>query len=67
MASAEKNTTRKIWEAPLDLSNFNIIVALLGGWISLFGLVSFLLKEQFYMSEARKSARLLSPSIEPLC
>ena len=45
---------RKIWEAPLDLSNFNIIVAVLGGWISLFGLVSFVLKERFYMSEARK-------------
>lgn len=43
-----------IWAAPLNLSDFNILVALLGGWISLFGLVSFLLKEHFYMSEARE-------------
>ncbi|POR30931.1 Na(+)/H(+) antiporter [Tolypocladium paradoxum] len=41
-----------IWAVPLQLSNFNIIVALLGGFISLFGLVSFLLKENFYLSEA---------------
>ncbi|KAI0479046.1 Sodium/hydrogen exchanger family-domain-containing protein [Xylariaceae sp. FL0804] len=36
----------------LDTSNFNIVVALLGGWISLFGLVSYLLKENYYLSEA---------------
>ncbi|KAI0518446.1 Sodium/hydrogen exchanger family-domain-containing protein [Xylaria bambusicola] len=36
----------------LDLSNFNIVVSVLGGWISLFGLVSYLLKENFYLSEA---------------
>ncbi|KAL2203391.1 sodium/hydrogen exchanger family protein [Sarocladium strictum] len=36
----------------LALTNFNIIVSLLGAWISLFGLVSFLLKETFYLSEA---------------
>ncbi|KAI1633927.1 Sodium/hydrogen exchanger family-domain-containing protein [Biscogniauxia mediterranea] len=33
-------------------TNFNIIVGVLGGWISLFGLVSYLLKENFYLSEA---------------
>lgn len=38
----------------LDLSNFNIVVSILGGWISLFGLVSYLLKENFYLSEARR-------------
>ena len=38
----------------LALTNFNIVVSVLGGWISLFGLVSYLLKENFYMSEARK-------------
>jgi hypothetical protein len=38
----------------LALTNFNIIVSLLGAWISLFGLVSFLLKETFYLSEARE-------------
>ncbi|KAI1471597.1 Sodium/hydrogen exchanger family-domain-containing protein [Daldinia caldariorum] len=33
-------------------TNFNIVVSVLGGWISLFGLVSYLLKENFYLSEA---------------
>ncbi|KAI0798799.1 Sodium/hydrogen exchanger family-domain-containing protein [Xylaria sp. FL0064] len=36
----------------LDISNFNIVVSILGGWVSLFGLVSYLLKENFYLSEA---------------
>ncbi|KAI1506557.1 Sodium/hydrogen exchanger family-domain-containing protein [Biscogniauxia marginata] len=36
----------------LALTNFNIIVGVLGGWISLFGLVSYLLKENYYLSEA---------------
>ncbi|KAI1428494.1 Sodium/hydrogen exchanger family-domain-containing protein [Xylaria sp. FL1777] len=36
----------------LDITNFNIVVSILGGWISLFGLVSYLLKENFYLSEA---------------
>lgn len=42
------------WAVPLQLSNFNIIVAILGGFVSLFGLVSYLLKENFYLSEARE-------------
>lgn len=44
-----------IWAIPLALTDFNVIVALLGGFISLFGLVSYLLKENYYLSEARKS------------
>ncbi|KAF9878570.1 sodium/hydrogen exchanger family protein [Colletotrichum karsti] len=36
----------------LAVTNFNIIVGVLGGWISLFGLVSFLCKEKYYLSEA---------------
>ncbi|KAH8888993.1 hypothetical protein GQ53DRAFT_825759 [Thozetella sp. PMI_491] len=36
----------------LALTNFNIVVAVLGGWISLYGLVSYLCKESFYLSEA---------------
>ena len=36
------------------VSNFNILVAFLGGFLSLFGLVSYLLKEHFYLSEACK-------------
>lgn len=38
----------------LSVSNFNIVCATLGGFITLFGLVSYLLKENFYLSEARK-------------
>ncbi|KAJ5807976.1 hypothetical protein N7474_009245 [Penicillium riverlandense] len=41
-----------IWAVPLHLSNFNIIVAVLGGFVSLFGLVSYLIKENYYLSEA---------------
>ncbi|KAL6399965.1 CationH+ exchanger [Ilyonectria robusta] len=44
--------SRDIWAVPLQLNNFNIVLALLGGFISLFGLVSFLLKENYYLSEA---------------
>ena len=36
----------------LVLTNFNIVTATLGGFILLFGLVSYLLKERFYLSEA---------------
>jgi NhaP-type Na+/H+ or K+/H+ antiporter len=36
----------------LSLVNFNISCATLGGFISAFGLVSFLCKETFYLSEA---------------
>ncbi|KAK8094457.1 sodium/hydrogen exchanger family protein [Apiospora hydei] len=36
----------------LDLTDFNILTALLGGFISVFGLVSYLVKENFYLSEA---------------
>ncbi|KAM7206257.1 Sodium/hydrogen exchanger family domain containing protein [Rhypophila sp. PSN 637] len=36
----------------LALTNFNIVLSVLGGWISLFGLVSYLCKENFYLSEA---------------
>lgn len=38
----------------LVLGNFNIVCATLGGFITLFGLVSYLCKEKFYLSEARK-------------
>lgn len=38
----------------LALTNFNIVCASLGGFITLFGLVSYLMKEKFYLSEARK-------------
>jgi hypothetical protein len=38
----------------LVLDNFNIVCATLGGFITLFGLVSYLCKNKFYLSEARK-------------
>jgi hypothetical protein len=36
----------------LAVTNFNIVCSVLGGFITLFGLVSYLLKEKFYLSEA---------------
>jgi len=36
----------------LAVDNFNIVCATLGGFITIFGLVSYLLKEKFYLSEA---------------
>ncbi len=36
----------------LSLINFNIVCATLGVFISIFGLVSYLFKERFYLSEA---------------
>ncbi|KAL6881830.1 Sodium/hydrogen exchanger family domain-containing protein [Trichoderma longibrachiatum] len=41
-----------IWAVPLALTDFNIVVSVLGGFVSLFGLVSYLLKENYYLSEA---------------
>ncbi|KAL8867226.1 MAG: hypothetical protein Q9174_005799 [Haloplaca sp. 1 TL-2023] len=38
----------------LLVSDFNIVCATLGGLITLFGLVSYLFKERYYLSEARK-------------
>ena len=38
----------------LLVSNFNVVCATLGGFITLFGLVSYLFKEKFYLSEARE-------------
>ncbi|KAF2182804.1 hypothetical protein K469DRAFT_711501 [Zopfia rhizophila CBS 207.26] len=36
----------------LYVTNFNIVCATLGGFITLFGLVSYLFKEKYYLSEA---------------
>jgi hypothetical protein len=38
----------------LSVVNFNIVCATLGGFITLSGLVSYLLKEKYYLSEARE-------------
>lgn len=42
----------------LAVNNFNIVLSVLGGWVSLFGLVSYLCKENFYLSEACKCVAL---------
>ena len=39
----------------LAVTNFNIVCSVLGGFITLFGLVSYLFKEKFYLSEACKT------------
>ncbi|KAI1371807.1 Na/H antiporter [Hypoxylon crocopeplum] len=38
--------------AKFENSHFNIVLSLLGGWLSLFGLVSYLVKEKLYISES---------------
>lgn len=38
----------------LAVVSFNIVCATLGGFIAVYGLVSYLLKEKYYMSEACK-------------
>ena len=48
----------------LAVTNFNVVCATLGGFISLFGLVSYLFKERFYLSEACKSAQMYGKLIE---
>jgi hypothetical protein len=45
----------------LALTNFNIVCSVLGGFITLFGLVSYLFKEKFYLSEARKLSSNTKP------
>jgi sodium/hydrogen antiporter len=49
----------------LAVNNFNIVLSVLGGWVSLFGLVSYLCKENFYLSEARESDRNITYPVKP--
>jgi hypothetical protein len=44
----------------LQPTDFNIVCAVLGGFVSLFGLVSYFVKERIFLSEARND--FLSPS-----
>ncbi|TLD33568.1 hypothetical protein PspLS_01487 [Pyricularia sp. CBS 133598] len=39
----------------LAITNFNIVLTVLGAWISLFGLVSYLSKDRLYLSDPRTS------------
>lgn len=50
---------------PLETTNYNIVAAVLGGFLSVFGLVSYLCKEKFYLSEARRFPD--SPQGHPIC
>jgi hypothetical protein len=43
----------------LDTSNFNIVCSVVGGFVSLFGLVSYFVKEELYLSEARECYRAI--------
>lgn len=38
----------------LSITNFNVVISVLGGWLVLFGTFSYLIKENLYLSEARK-------------
>ncbi|KAL2787685.1 Sodium/hydrogen exchanger family-domain-containing protein [Aspergillus keveii] len=49
-ASAGMGST--LWTLPLSPSGFNVAAAVLGGFLSTFGLVSYLLKEHYYLPEA---------------
>lgn len=57
-STANATSNGGIWSIPLELTNFNIITSVLGGFVSLFGLVSYLLKEHYFLSEARKHSSL---------
>jgi len=50
----------------LATTNFNIVLSVLGGWVSLFGLVSYLCKESFYLSEARMSTVIFGDDFQAL-
>ncbi|KAG6038099.1 hypothetical protein E4U41_004549 [Claviceps citrina] len=52
MAHDKNEERNNLWAVPLAVTDFNVVVAVLGGFVSLFGLVSYLLKERYYMSEA---------------
>ncbi|CAG8068060.1 unnamed protein product [Penicillium nalgiovense] len=47
---------------PLQLFNINFLVAVLDGSISLFSLISYLQKDNYYLSEAQESPSPLPPS-----
>ena len=53
LSSIEEWTSITLANMPtLALTDFNIVCATLGGFIALFGLVSYLFKEKLYLSEA---------------
>lgn len=42
----------------LDLTDFNIICSTLGLFITAYGLISYLIKERFYLSDACGSTNI---------
>ena len=51
------SSTSEILE--FKVSNFNRVAATVGGFLSVFGLVSYLLKEKYHLGEACTSTALL--------
>lgn len=49
----------------LAVTNFNVVCSVLGGFITLFGLVSYLFKEKFYLSEACEPAQPMMSHTAP--
>lgn len=38
----------------LAVTNFNVVISVIGGWVVLVGVFSHLLSDAFYLSEARE-------------
>jgi hypothetical protein len=53
---ARRKTYHSVKMPTLAVNDFNIVCATLGSFIAVFGLVSFLFKEKFYLSETRTPA-----------
>lgn len=44
----------------LAITNFNVVISVVGGWLVLVGVFSHLLSDAFYVSEAREPSPLLT-------
>lgn len=43
----------------LAVTNFNVVISVVGGWLVLVGVFSHLLSDAFYLSEAREPSPAL--------
>lgn len=50
----------------LAVTNFNLVLSALGGWLVLFGLFSYWVKETLYLSDSRKHSCIREWSIPQL-